>query len=411
MMKKLNLIALGAALILLISGCEKTLETPKQPAIDSSLPRVDTLRTLPDITEIGFEWTPVYGDRVEGYYLYRMEGSKMNKIATIKDKYISHYVDTKLSPDTSYSYRISSYSAEKRESEPSAIVTVSTMGTIESVPFLKAITGLPNRIKLVWRPHPMERVESYIIERNELKSTKWDEIGKIDGRLNAEYIDKDLRDNYLYRYRVKVKTFDDIVSKPSDIVEASTKPLPRGLSGIRATTNLPKKIVLSWEASTQNDFAHYKIYRSSNSTLFYSYHGKTKSTEFEDLVSENGKTYYYKVVVVDVDGLESPQPENPIVGATLGALAAPSLSAIKHDGRSIFMSWRGDENSVKYTITKEFKSGGTSKKQNLTGIFEPNYQDMDTVPGVEYTYHIIAIDKYGIASKPSDSIVITIPKD
>jgi len=117
------------------------------------------------------------------------------------------------------------------------------------------------------------------------------------------------------------------------------------------------------------------------------------------------------VVAVDVDGLESKQPENPIAGATLGALAAPNVSSVKHDGRSIYMTWTGDDNAVKYTVTKEFKSSGGTKKQNFTGIFEPNYHDMDTVPGVEYRYTIIAIDKYGIASKPSDSIVMTIPKD
>ncbi len=89
------------------------------------------------------------------------------------------------------------FSEEKRESEPSQIITASTIGTIESVSFVKAITGLPNRVKIVWKPHAMERVESYIIERNEFKSTKWDEIGKIDGRLNAEYIDAGLKDNLL----------------------------------------------------------------------------------------------------------------------------------------------------------------------------------------------------------------------
>ena len=406
-MKKLNLIASLSVLILLISGCEKTLETPKQPQIDASLPRIETIRTLPDITEIGFEWTPIYGDRVEGYNLYRMDGNAMKKIATINDKYVSHYVDTKLSPDTQYSYRMATFSADKRESEPSPIVSVTTTGTIESVPFLKAITGLPNRVKLVWRPHPMERVESYIIERNEFKSTKWEEVGKIEGRLNAEYIDKDLRDNYVYRYRVKVKTFDGIISKPSDIVEAHTKPLPKPIMGVNATTNLPKKIVLRWEPAQESDFSHYKIYRSNNSTLFFSYHGKTKSTEFEDLVSENGKTYYYKVVAVDVDGLESKQPDNPITGSTLGALNAPTVSSVKHDGRSIYITWNGDENAVKYTVTREFNG----KKQSFTGIFESNYHDMDTAPGVNYKYNIIAIDKFGIASKPSDSVMITIPKE
>jgi len=399
------------ALMLMVSGCEKTLDTPKEPVVDSTLPRIDTVRTLADITEIGFEWTPTYGDRVAGYYIYRLDGSKMKKIATINDKYTSHYVDTKLTPDTQYSYRFTTFSEEKRESEPSQIVTASTTGTIESVSFVKAITGLPNRAKIVWRPHTMERVESYIIERNEFKSTKWDEVGKIDGRLNAEYIDAGLKDNYVYRYRVKVKTFDGIVSKPSEIVEAHTKPLPKAITGIQVTNNLPKKIVLNWNPSSESDFSHYKIYRSSNSTMFFSYHGKTKSTEFEDLVSDNGKTYYYKVVAVDVDGLESKQQDNPIVGSTLASLTPPVVQSVKHDGRSIYIAWSGHENSVKYTVLRENNSGGSTKKQSFTGIFESNYNDQDTVAGIEYKYNIIAIDKFGIASKPSDSVIITIPRD
>ena len=158
-----------------MGGCSRSPDTPSQQAsqYDASLPKIDTMRTLPDINEIGFEWTPIHDDRVEGYYIYRVEGGNSKRIATIKDKYVSHYVDTKLKPETTYNYRMSTYSSSKKESEPSSMVSVTTTGTIESVPFLKAITGLPSRIKLVWRPHPMDRVESYIIERSELKSNEW----------------------------------------------------------------------------------------------------------------------------------------------------------------------------------------------------------------------------------------------
>ncbi len=405
------MIASLTALILLITGCEKTLELPKEPLVDSSLPRIESVRTLADITEIGFEWTPTYSEKVEGYAIYRLDGSKMKKIATIKDKYTSHYVDTKLTPDTQYSYRFVTFSSEKRESEPSQIITIATIGTIESVSFIKAITGLPNRVKLVWRPHPMERVESYIIERNEFKSTQWEEIGKIDGRLNAEYIDTGLKDNYVYRYRVKVKTFDGIISKSSEIVEAHTKPLPKTIGSLSATTGLPKKIILKWAPASESDFSHYKIYRSATASLFYSFHGKTKNTEFEDIISDNGKLYYYKITAVDTDGLESRQQENPISGSTLSALRAPIVQLVKHDGRSIFMTWNNVENAVKYNVLREFNSGGSVKKQSYTGVFENNYHDLDTVAGVEYKYHIVAIDKYGIASDPSDGVVITIPKD
>lgn len=411
MMKKLHLWLLCALLMTWITGCEKSIETPKVPQIDSTLPSIDTIRTLPDVTSVGLEWTPVYADRVEGYYLYRIEGSSIKRIATIKDKYISHYVDTKLSPDTQYTYRMATYSVDKRESSPSENVIVTTLGGIESVPFLTAITGLPGRVKLVWRPHPSERVESYIIERNTLNSTRWEEIAKVEGRLNAEYIDKDLKENTLFRYRVKVSTFDGIVSKPSQIVEANTKPLPKPVLGVSATTNLPKKILLKWEPVSQSDLSHYKIYRSNNSMLFYTFHAKTTAIEYEDLVSENGKSYYYKVVAVDVDGLESKQPDSPVMGKTLSALRAPIVSEVKADGNTVLIRWQSDENAVKYTILREFESGGTLKKQVFTSVSENSYHDGDMSLGVTYKYNIIAIDKYGIASDPSESVIVTLPRE
>lgn len=397
----------------MISGCSRSPDTPSQQQYqyDSSLPRVDTIRTLPDINEIGFEWTPIHDDRIEGYYIYRIEGNDMKKIATIKDKYVSHYVDTKLKPETTYNYRMTTYSSSKRESEPSQIAMVTTTGTIESVPFLKAINGLPNRVKLVWRPHPMDRVESYIIERSEAKSTEWKEIARIEGRLNAEYIDKDLKDNHFYRYRVKVKTYDGIISKPSEVVEATTKPLPKSVIGVSASTDLPKKIILKWEPLVQEDFSFYKVYRSGNSVMFYSFYGKTTATEFEDLVNENGANYYYKVVAVDTDGLESPEPKNAVMGTTLAALGAPKVTSVRQEGHSVSISWVGDEHAVKYTLTREFEEGGSTKKQTFTGIFEPNYYDTNTLPGVTYTYKIVAIDKYGIASDNSDAITVAIPQN
>ncbi|WP_232293979.1 fibronectin type III domain-containing protein [Sulfurospirillum arsenophilum] len=418
-MKKLLWIVSLVALSLMIGGCTKTLETPKEPVVDASLPRIEGIRTLAGATEVGFEWTPIYSEQIEGYYLYRMEGNSMKKIATIKDKYVSHYVDTKLKPNSNYSYQMSTYSSDKHESALSSVVSVTTtgpvtntvtLGSIDSVSFINAVSGLPARIKIIWRPHSVETVEYYIIERNEYKSTSWDEVDKVKGRLNAEYIDQDVKDNYVYRYRVKVKTSDGVVSKPSDTVEAHSKPLPRGITGVKATSDLPKKIILTWNAATASDFSYYKVYRSPTSSLLYSFYGKTKNTEFEDLINDNGKTYYYKVVAVDVDGLESKQ-DGPTAGMTLSALNAPVVSSAKYDGSSISIAWGGDDNAIKYSITKEFEMAGKTQKQTFTGIFESNFVDQDVVRGVEYKYNIIALDKYGIASNPSDSVVIKTPKE
>ncbi len=411
-MKILSLITLSTVSILFFSGCQITPQTPTKPLIDSSLPTVANIKTLSNMTEVGFEWKPNYDERVMGYYVYRsnpkVQSNKLQRVATIKDRYSSHFVDTKLLPQTQYYYRFSTFSAQKRESVPSEMITVSTTRMIPSVAFIKAIVGLPNRVKIIWRPEEYPSVSSYIIERNDLSSTDWRKIADVKGRLSAEYIDANLKDNYLYRYRIRVKTCSGLVSDPSQIVEAHTKPLPPMVENVRATQNEPKKIILSWNASTIPDFSYYKVYRTINPILFYSYYAKTKNARFEDLVNDNGKTYYYKVTEVDTDGLESPRQSSPIAGSTLAVPEKVSITSVNQDGKSIMLTWtNNDDRAVSYNIIKEFNS----KKQNITGLSSFSYQDRDVIPGVEYKYSVVTLDKYGLESEPSEPVLVTIPKD
>lgn len=411
-MKRLIATISLSILILFVSGCQQAPLPPKKPVIDETLPTVNDIKYLSEITEVGFEWIPSYDERVEGYYIYRSnpqnDNGKLERIATVKDKYTSHYVDTKLTPGVLYHYRFSTYSKEERESVPSAVVSATTKPLIESVSFIKAIAGLPHRVKVIWRPHPLERVQSYIIERSEFSSTKWEERARIDGRLNAEYIDAGLADNHVYKYRVKVKTYDGLISNPSEIVEAGTKPLPNPIENLSATTDLPKKIQLNWAPSNEKDFAYYKVYRALNPLLFYTYRAKTKEPNFEDLVNENGKVYYYKVTAVDKDGLESYRQENAIVGSTLGMPLHVAITSSSQDDRSINITWETqDDRAVKFNLIKEFKS----QKQVITGISEKSFSDRDVVKGIEYKYNVVAIDKYGLASAPSENVIISIPKE
>lgn len=181
------------------------------------------------MTEIGFEWTPTNDENVIGYYLYRSNpsqpGSQMQIVANIKDRYATHYVDSDLAPETTYAYQMRSYSANAISAEGTT-VQATTRALMESVPFAQAITGLPTRVKLIWRPHPDTRVASYIIERTDAGKDSWKSIAEVKGRLNAEYIDAEVKDGRAYEYRILVKTSSGVKSKPSQILSATTKELP-----------------------------------------------------------------------------------------------------------------------------------------------------------------------------------------
>ncbi len=415
-MKRLILIISSVVLTLFFSGCQNITPTPKKKIIDANMPKVKDIKTLSDMTEIAFEWNPIYTNNIKGYRLYRSDplkkDGKLHLIATIDDRYVSHYVDTKLIPGTVYYYRMTTYTDDNRESEPSKVIEAKTMPLLKSVPFIKAISGLPHRIKLIWRPHPNPRVSSYIVQRNDLTNLEWKDIATIDGRLNAEYINKDLKDNRAYRYRVKVETYDGIISTPSDVVEGNTKPLPPIVSGIRASRDLPKRIEITWDKSPRKDVVYYNVYRAITPYLFYTYLAKTADTKFVDMVGKDGAARYYKVTAVDNEGLESLKQENPVMGTTLSKPVAPVVTNIILDGNSIKITWqKGDNRATKYTVIKSFLEGFSTKKIKYVNIYDTKYIDSDIVPGKSYTYRIVSIDRYGIESEPSREVSIDVPKE
>ncbi|MCP4971693.1 MAG: hypothetical protein GY932_13995, partial [Arcobacter sp.] len=183
-MTKLMKLTSLAALILLISGCsyKDNLTKVKVPKVDQTLEVVDSssIRTISDINAIGFEWRKVDDPRVVGYNFYRAnmkkDGSKLTLIDTIENKYTTHYVDEDLEPNTKYVYKISSATESEVESRTTNNYAVSTLPRMEGVSFIQAISNLPRQIKIVWRPHSNERINSYIIQRSNPKTAKWEEI-------------------------------------------------------------------------------------------------------------------------------------------------------------------------------------------------------------------------------------------
>jgi len=415
-MKKLMLIISSIVLTLIFNGCQNITPQPQKKIVDPAMPIVKDIKILTDMTEVAFEWKPVYTDNITGYHIYRSDplkkDGKLHLVATIDDRYVSHYVDTKLIPGTVYYYRMSTFAKENRESEPSEVVEAKTLPLLPSVPFVKAISGLPRRIKIIWRPHPNPRVKGYIIQRNDLTDLKWKDIATIDGRLNAEYINKDLKDNKVYRYRIKVKTYDGIVSTPSDVVEGNTKPLPPIVSGVKASRDLPERIKITWNKSPNKDVVYYNVYRAVTPYLFYTYLAKTADTNFVDVAGKDGVARYYKVTAVDNEGLESLKQENPIMGTTLPKPTSPVLTNVVMDGSFVKITWKsGDNRAVKYSVIKTFSKDFSQKKIKYINIYDTKYIDKDIVPGITYSYTVVAIDKYGIVSEPAEKITIDVPKE
>lgn len=402
-MRRFHLSICLASLTLLFSACSVAeLTTPKQTQLNESLPKVQSLKSISDLSNVAFEWEPLYSENIQGFYLYRSSEKEpqMKLVATIKDKFQTHYVDTKLESGTKYQYMMKTFNEQGHFSEEGQVIEIATQPRPEPLAFVQAITNLPERIKLIWRPHTDLRVNAYIIEKKKVEDKKFAKIGEVKNRLSAEFIDE-VKANENFLYRVSALTFDGVQSEPSEVLNSTSKALPPEITHLNASNDLNGKIMLSWDAPVYEDFSYFKIYATSSSFLPFTLLAKTDKNSYEDIVQGAGESKQYKITMVDKDGLESPMPKKGVEGKTLGLPASPSIILAQITSEGIVLEWADNDNRA---VEYEVKRYGGDQNAIFKGIKEKRLRDIKALAGVEYSYEVIAIDELGQRSAPSSKV-------
>jgi hypothetical protein len=394
----------------LFTGCTSQPNLGKTISVDPTLPTPSLNGSLSDIDSAAFEWKAIDNEKVTGYYVYRSglgeNNETLTRIATLNSRYTTHYIDEKLSPNTAYLYRFASSGANNTESIGSETLTVTTQPMIAPVSYFQTVGNMPRSAKLLWRPHPSTRINSYAIERLNINDQTWSKIATVEGRLNAEYIDTDLTDGQVYYYRIRAITFDNLSTVPSETSKVTVKPLPPEIKTITATTTIPKAIDLAWTPSTITDLSYYNVYRSSSSNGPYDYYVKTTETRFTDKLKEDGEFYYYQVSAVDKDGLESLRGASVAQGSSLGRPQTPVSFDGTINANGANLQWSNkDPRIVSYTLVKKTKLNWlNSEILDINNIQEMSYHDTAAKPNTQYSYQVVGVDKDGVRSLPTQAI-------
>lgn len=414
-MKLLSLSTLCAVSLLILSGCQGVNPLPKKKVvIDSTLPVVSLTKNgiITDMKTAAFEWTSIKDPRVESIYVYKraLDDKSSNKLEyydSIDNRFKTHYLDAKNEPGKGYRYAFRVI-AKESQGKLSQTYDVNTLPVLDSVAWIHSIAGLPRSAKIIWRPHANQRVESYIIERKSFKDEKFEKIATLKGRLNAEYIDEDLDDNAVYLYRIRVETYDGIISKPSAVVKSVTKALPKSVEYIKATKNLPKMIKVNWAASKQKDFNQYYLYRGEDIDSSFELIAKLYNNHFTDKIDKDGKVYFYRVGVVDKDGLESEHEKNTVMGMTLPKPEAPVVTGVKLIDSGVELSWKKTDSRIKSFVImrKERTNWFKESTKEYKNIFQTSFIDKNINPDSTYTYTVYGVDENGIMSQPSTEVTI-----
>ena len=403
----------ATSLLVLLSAC--TGGEPKPTPVDKSLPTVELNGYLSDMTGAAFEWKPITDARVDGVVVYRNDPSsktptKLKQIDTVKSARVTHYLDEKLQPETIYNYRFATYNAKGHTSLASKKLEVKTKPLLGSVSFFSTSGALPRAAKLVWRPHTDNSVVAYRLERRQGGADKWRKVATIKGRLNAEYIDADLKDNTRYEYRLKSITFNNIVSKPSQSVSVVTKAPPAPVTSINASQGKAGVIKVSWKDENRANIVYYQVYRaSSESGRYRVVADRLNTTQYSDKVAKPSQQYFYKVIGINKDNLGGElKAVRAAAGTTIDAPRGPKNLVAMVENATVQLTWKStDKRTVSYIVTKEISKGFlSSETKEFKNIKKTLMIDSSLKHGEEYTFSVVSVDKNGLKSAPSNSVVV-----
>jgi hypothetical protein len=160
------------------------------------------------------------------------------------------------------------------------------------------------------------------------------------------------------------------------------------------------EVTISWTAVT--GASSYNVYRSTSQTGTYTKVGVSLSSPYTDTVASVG-TYYYKVSVVGVDGVESAH-STPVAIAVTGPAVPTNVSANSADAE-VTVSWTAVTGANSYNVYRSDSQTGTYTKVGASA--SSPYTDTVTAMGIYY-YKASAVSVSGFESVHSTSTAIAV---
>lgn len=360
---------------------------------------LNRIQVLPDVSSIAFEWKRINDSRITGFVVYRKSGNgDFERIAILDNPLSTHFYDKDLKPESIYSYQFAVLGQDDTISPRSKTIRVKT-SFIDPLENLYASSDEPRLVKLLWNPHPNPSIEKYIIERK--IHNEWTKVGEAKNRLAVEYFDRQLLDGTTYEYRVAGVDFQGNQSRYSSVVKATTKFPPSVLKNIQASTDLPKLIVLRWDALPIKDLAGYIVYGSQNESKGYKKLAQTTKPYFEFKTEENAMQWFFKVVAIDQDGIQGKLDQDPVRGISLIPPKAPIIKGADLQDNEVIIGWEPPSHRVNEIIV--YRKEGVFGKP-LEFKLQPKatqFIDKEMQDGISYSYWVEFVDVNQIHSAPS----------
>ena len=166
---------------------------------------------------------------------------------------------------------------------------------------------------------------------------------------------------------------------------------PRVTIGNSSDSGKPK---LTWAAV--DGAAKYEIYRSTQQSTGFTLLGTTTSTSYVNTGAAVGKTYYYKVRALNVDGAAGAYSSTVSGAAKAVAPAAPTVTMTYSDSGKPKLTWSAVSGAASYRVYRsESRGTGYSLLGTTTST---SYVNTGAAVGKTYYYRVKAVNSAGTSA-------------
>ena len=367
----------------------------------SLMPKADAGYTLSagSVTQTSVElrWS-MPSDASPGGYLsiYRMRTSGGSGDCIYSDwydpydsSYPSSFVDTGLSPSTTYYYFYEYYVYYGYLESNQITVTTLAQQNAPSTPTNLHITSTSSTsIGIGWST--VTAATTYKVYRSTSANGTYTLVMTTK---SSPFINSGLTPNTTYYYKVAASnSYGD--SAQSYYVSAVTHPntAPSTPTNLRVTATSPTSISLAWNAVT--GATNYKVYRSTSANGTYTLAVTTTSSTCTNSSLAPNTTYYYKVAASNSYG-DSAQ-SNYVLAATTSNTAPSTptnLRVTSTSSTSISLAWNTVTGAANYKVYRSTSANGTYDLITTTTSY--TYTNNSLIPNTTYYYKVAASNSYG----------------
>lgn len=281
---------------------------------------------------------------------------------------------------------------------------------------LRATSGEYRMIPLKWDPLLHGNVGGYLLERSPQREAAFSRLAEVRGRGAISYVDRGteqepLADGVTRFYRLRAFAPDGRLSgKTSPIVVGTTAPLPDPPEGLRAYSRQPREVPLSWNASPNPIVAGYQVERSPASDGPFEVVARLDgrhTTTYVDRGLGDLRVFYYRVASSNPDGgtgeasaavrgVTKPEPLPPlglrVSERRLGANVLEWQPNVETDlgEYRLFRARRDEEPKLVAAVPAEARRA----------------RDAGVGAGDRLTYSLLAVDRDGLESRPSEAVPV-----